>query len=104
MEISEEEISTTHVQGKRPVWRMNTTTGVEGVEATVLEWYAGVGGHITIMVDFKSAMITGEWFPVIVAPSARLLNSNSDRIRRQYDKVLEDLCERHRMFETLLLI
>ena len=66
--------------------------------------YAGVGNHIIFMLEFKSAIITGDKLPKNATPATRCLISNSDRIRKLYNKVLEELCDRHIMFEKILLV
>ena len=40
----------------------------------------------------------------IACPTAIIPNRNSDRVKNQYNKLLEELCNRNRTFETLLLI
>ena len=56
------------------------------------------------MVDFKLSSITGERHPKIVSPAARMMNSGNERHRDMYNKVLEELCDRHRMHDKLLRI
>ena len=104
LEIRGEEMPPTHVRGKRLVCEVYAITGVEGVTDTVLERHTGVGDHRPLMLDFKPATITGNELPRIVTPAARLLDSSSERTREQYNKVPEELCDRHRMIEQLLWI
>ena len=50
------------------------------------------------------SLITSHKHPRIVSPAACLLNSVNERHRNKYIKVLEELCDRHRIHEKLLAI
>lgn len=72
--------------------------------ATVLKRRAGLGDHRVLIVDFRSSSVTGDRHPRIVSPAAMLMNSGNKRHRDNYNKVLGELCDRHRMHDKLFCI
>jgi len=90
-----------HTSGTTPVCAVYATAGVEVVNVFVLEHHGGVGDHRLIVVDFSSVSVIGMDFPNIVRPEARNLHCNSERIRDNYNKILDQLCHRHRMYERM---
>ena len=94
-------IPPTHVRGSRPIDAVYATSGVICVNAGILAKYVGVGDHRCFIMDFCSVSVLGSVFPRIVPPAARKLHCDSERIRRNYCAVLNQLCDRHQMFKKL---
>jgi len=91
----------TFVTGSRPIDAVYATAGVDSIHATILAKKAGVGDHRVFILDFTSESILGSVFPRVVKASARKLHCDSERIRDNYCKVLNELTNRHMMFRKL---
>ena len=70
--------------------------------AGILPKYGGVGDHRCFISGFSSASILRISMPMIVQASARKLNCDLSRIREGYYKVLNQLCNQHRIFSKLV--
>ena len=70
--------------------------------ACILPRYVGVGDHRCFILDFTSASLVGDVFPKVVTAKGRKLHCQSERLIRNYNKVLNQLCDRHQMFKKLL--
>ncbi len=69
----------------------------------LLPFNEGVGDHRTFIVDITLELILGDVFPRVIPASSRLLNCKSDKIKNSYIVVLNQLSNRHLIFQKLLL-
>jgi hypothetical protein len=63
----------------------------------------GIGDHRVFIVDITSKSILGNVFPRVIPASSCLLNCKSDKIKKSYIAVLNQLLNRHLIFKKLLL-
>jgi hypothetical protein len=71
---------------------------------TLLPSQTGVGDHRVFLLDFTLSSIFGDVLPKVIPASRRLLNCASDKIRCGYNRVLNQLVNRHLIFQKLLRI
>ena len=89
--------------GTKPIDGVFATAGINCVNATIFEKYGGVGDHRLFALDIASVSMIGNVFPRVVPPVARKLTEN-ERHRMNYNKCLNQLCDRHQMFRKLFKI
>ena len=94
----------THNRGKIAVDDCFATSGAECLAASILPKYGGVGDHRCFFLDFTSDSIIGTFFPKIAKPSSRKLHCESSRLVRNYNKVLNQLADRHQLFRKLNML
>ena len=94
-------IPATHVRGSRPIDAVFATSGVVCKNATILQKYGGVGDHRCFVIDFCTKSMLGSVFPRVCPPAARKLHCDCERIRQNYCDVLNELTDRHQMFQKL---
>ena len=99
--ITGKPIPPTYVRGSRPIDAVFATSGIVCRNASILAKYGGVGDHRCFILDFSSVSMLGSVFPRIVPPAGRKLHCNSERIRKNYCSVLNELADRHQMFRKL---
>ena len=92
----------TFVTGTQPIDGCFATAGVECTNTCILPRYVGIGDHRCFILDFTSASLLGDVFPKIVTAKGRKLHCQSERLIRNYNKVLNQLCDRHQIFKKLL--
>ena len=56
------------------------------------------------MIGFKFLSEIGDRFPQIASLATRFPNNENERIAKDHNKVLEELCNGHRMFDNMLQI
>jgi len=91
----------TFVTGTRPIDAVFATSGIEVLNAGLLSKYGGVGDHRAFVLDFTTASILGTSFPRVLPRQGRKLNCHCERIRDSYNKVLDQLADRHGMYRKL---
>ena len=94
----------THVSGRLPIDGCFATAGITCVNASILPEHGGIGDHRLFVLDFTSDSVIGSDFPRVQRAPARKLNSASERLRSNYNAVLNQLCDRHKMFDKLVAI
>ena len=90
------------MRGTHSLCRVFAPIGIGGMAAVVLEQHVGIGNHRVLMLGFKLSFIIGDELPRIVAPATRILNSPNERIKNNYNRVLEELYDRHEILKKLL--
>ena len=96
-----DQLPATFVSGNRPIDGVFATAGVEVLHAALLPKYGGIGDHRCFILDFVSKSVMGNIFPRVLPPSARKLHCDSERIRDNYNAVLNKLMDRHQMFKKM---
>ncbi len=94
----------THLRGSMSIEGVFTTTGLDCLAVTLLPSQTGVGDHRVFLLDFTLSSILGDVLPKVIPASRRLLNCASDKIRCGYKRVLNQLVNRHLIFQKLLRI
>ena len=93
----------THIGGKtNTIDTCFVAEGTKCMTAGMLPKYEGLGNQWCSILDFSSESILGTSMPKIVRASARKLNCATERIRYGYSKVLNQLCDQHRIFSKLV--
>ena len=87
-----------------PIDGVFTTLGLDCLAVTLLPSRTGVGDHRVFLLDFTLSSILGDVLPKVILASRRLLNCASDKIRCGYNRVLNQLVNRHLIFQKLLRI
>ena len=60
--------------------------------------YGGIGNHRAFILDFITASVLGISFPRVLPHQGRKLNCHYERIRDNYNNVLDELAGRHEMY------
>jgi hypothetical protein len=87
-----------------PINAVYSTSGLTSMAAALLPSRVGVGDHCVFLLDIALETILGDVFPQVIPIAGRLLNCTSDKIRMRYIAVLNQLSNRHRIFQKLLRI
>lgn len=97
-------VPNSHFRGKRPITTIFGSTGLTVGDGMVYPHWYGVGDHRVFVVEVSASSMFGGVYPSIGSPKARTLNCKIERCRKQYNRVLKSLCDRHKMHEKLLRI
>jgi hypothetical protein len=98
-----EHLPPTHSRGSTPIDAVFGTAGLVCSAASLLPYNVGVGNHRVFIVDITLESILGDVFPRVIPASSRLLNCKSSKIKNSYIAVLNQLSNRHLIFQKLLL-
>eukprot|EP00984_Skeletonema_dohrnii_P010846 scaffold4257_cov80-Skeletonema_dohrnii-CCMP3373.AAC.1 len=90
-----------HINGRLPICGVFASPGVNCSHAMIAQHGFGIGDHRVHLFDFDAQALLGESYPSLVAPTGRKLVCTIDRIRLNYENVLLQLVERHRMLEKI---
>jgi hypothetical protein len=101
LRITGSRLPSTHIRGSVPIDTIYATAGVSGKAVTLLPHRSGVGDHRVFVIDVSSESILGDVFPRVIPASRRLLNCASDRIKASYISVLNQLTDRHKVYQKL---
>ena len=93
----------THSRGSTPIDAVFGTAGLECSAASLLPFNVGVGNHRVFIVDITLESILGNVFLRVFPESSCLLNCKSDKIHKRYIAVLNQLSNRHLIFQELHL-
>ena len=63
--------------------------------------YSGVEDHLVLLLDICTHSVIGDSRPRIVSLPREILRANVYAYKSKYNRVLEQLVDRHRMFEKL---
>ena len=99
---SGERLTATHFRGSRPIDAVWTTRDIEVTNACAMPIGYGIGDHRMIVVDISKSSMLGEHTQSITRAGARRLTSTVPSCVRNYNRVLEELIERHRLQDKLL--
>jgi hypothetical protein len=92
----------THTCGSTPIDAAYCTSGILYTAVTLLPSQVGVGDHRVFLLDISLETILEDVFPCVISIASRLLNCASDKIRKNYILVLNQLANRHLVFKKLL--
>ena len=91
----------TFVTGSRMIDAVYATTGIEFTNAALLPKYGGIGDHLCFILDFCSASVIGGVHPNVIPRTPQKLNCYCIRMRTSYNKTLNELADRHQMFQRI---
>ena len=80
---------------------MFATVGVECRATYVLKRGSGVGDHLVLLLDVYTHSVSGDPSPRVVPTPGRILRADVHVYKSKYNKVLEQLVDRHRRFKKL---
>jgi hypothetical protein len=81
----------THARGSVPIDAVFCTAGINGVAIALLPSQIGVGDHRVFMINIMSSSMIGDVFPWALPASGRLLNCSSNKNKKGYIQVLNQL-------------
>ena len=93
----------THSRGSTPIDTVFGTAGLVCSAALLLLFNVGIGNHRIFIVDITFESTLGNVFPRVIPASSRLLNCKSNKIKKSYIAVLNQLLNRHLIFQKILL-
>ena len=95
------EIPPTHDRGSKVICRVFETTGVECKAAEVPQRGSVVGDHLVLLLGICTHSMLEDLSPRVVSSPGRILRADVYVYKSKYNKVLEQLVDRHKMFEKL---
>ena len=98
---TKQRLPATFDDGSQPIDAIFVTAGVVCISACLLARYGGIGDHRSFILDFTSASLIGENFPNIMPARLRKLHCESKRLVNNYTKALDQLCDRHNMYQQI---
>ncbi len=93
----------THSRGSTLIDAVFGTAGLVCSTASLLPFNVGIGNHRIFIVDFSLESILCNVFLCVILASSPFLNCKSDRIKKSYITALNQLLNRHLIFQKLLL-
>ncbi len=99
-------IPPTFRDGIMPIDAVHAMAGIECVNAYILphKGMIGVGDHRCLILDFSSSSVIGTKFQNIVRCAARRLHCKSTQLIYAYNRKLDLLCSRHKIYERIYFI
>jgi hypothetical protein len=94
----------THARGSTPIIIVYGTAGLFCSSVALLPGRVGVGDHRVFIVNILPETILGNVFPRVIPAARQLLTCSSDKIRNNFTTVLNQLANRHLIFNKLPLI
>jgi hypothetical protein len=95
-------VPNSHFRGKDPITTIFGSAGlVVGDGMCYPHWY-GVGDHRVFVVEVSAESLFGGKLPTVGLHTSRTLNCQISRSRRNYNRVLKALADRHNMYGKLL--
>ena len=91
----------TFVTGSETIDALYATTGIEFTNAALLPKYSGVRHHICFILDFRSTSVIGGVHPNVIPRTPQKLNCYCIRMRTSYNKTLNELADRHQVFQRI---
>ena len=77
------------------------TAGVECTDAEILLRGSGIGDHLVFVLDFCTLSMLGDNCPRVVPAPGRTLRCDVHAYKTTYNKTLEQLINRHKMYKKL---
>jgi hypothetical protein len=93
-----------HMRGGTPIDAVYGTSGILCTAVALLPSQVGVGNHRVFLLVISLETILRDIFPHVILIASCLLNCASDKIRKNYILVLNQLANRHLVFKKLLRI
>ena len=104
LKTTKRHLPATFIRGTQPIDAIYATAGVVCVNACLLPNKIELGDHRGFLLDFTSASVIGENFPNVMPASARKLHCESERLIANYNRVLDQLCDRNNMYRRITAI
>jgi hypothetical protein len=98
------QIPLTRCSGSIPIDGIFATSGIDCINAFILQHYGGVGDHHCIIMDISLDSMIGTSFLNIVRCAARKLHCLSTRMIKVYNAELTRLCNEHNLFHRMDVI
>ena len=95
-------LTATHFRGSRPIDAVWTTKDIEVTSACAMPIGYGIGDHRMLVIDISKSSMLGVHTQSVTRAGARRLTSTVPSCVSNYNRVLEELIERHRLKEKLL--
>jgi hypothetical protein len=99
--INGERLPNSHQSGRTPLMTMFATEGIQCTNAYAAAHGAHVGDHRLLIYDFHAPSILGTHLPHMPRPQGRGVRSKVPRLRKTYNKRLNELNERNNMRQRL---
>jgi hypothetical protein len=90
-QITSDYLPPTHAHGAVSIDAVFCTAGIDGVAVALLPSQIGVGDHRVFMINIMSASMIGNVLSWVLPAYGRLLNCSSDKIKKGYIRVLNQL-------------
>ncbi len=97
-------IPPTFRDGSMPINAVYATAGIECVNTYILPHKGGIGDHRCFIINFSSPSVIRTRFQNIVRCTARRLHCKSTQLVQSYNRELDLLCSRHKMYERIYFI
>jgi hypothetical protein len=97
-------IPPTFRDGSMPINAVYATARIKCVNAYILPHKEGIGIHRCFIINFSSPSVIGTRFQNIVRCAARRLHCKSMQLVQSYNRKLDLLCSRHKMYERIYFI
>jgi hypothetical protein len=90
-QITDDYLPPTHARGAVPIDAVFCTAGIDGVAIALLPSQIGVGDHRVFMINITFSSMIGNVLSWVLPAYGRLLNCSSDKIKKGYIRVLNQL-------------
>ncbi len=97
-------IPPTFRDGVMPINAVYATAGIECVNAYILPHKGGIGDHRCFIINFSLLSVIGTRFQNIVRCATWRLHCKSTWLVQTYNRKLDLLCSRHKMYERIYFI
>jgi hypothetical protein len=97
-------IPPTFRDGILPIDAVYATAGIKCVNAFILPHKGRIGDHRCFIIDFSSSSVIRMRFQNIVRCAARQLHCKLTRLVQAYNRKLDLVCSRHKMYERIYFI
>jgi hypothetical protein len=97
-------IPPTFRDGSMPIDAVYATALIKCVNAYIFPHKGGIGDHRCFIIDFSSPSVIGTRFQNIVRCTARRLHCKTMQLVQSYNRKLDLLCSRHKMYERIYFI
>ena len=87
----------THFRGSQPIDGIYASPDIESSGFLSLSFHEGVGDHRTMIIDFTSASMIGQYQGHVVRPTTRRLTTKQPSSVRNYNTSLLSLLKEHRI-------
>ncbi len=90
--------------GVMPINAVYVTAGIECVNVHILPHKGGIGDHRCFIIEFSSLSVIRMRFQNIVRCAARWFHCKSTQLVQTYNRKLDLLCNRHKMYDRIYFI
>ncbi len=97
-------IPPTFRDGIMPINAVYATAGIKCVNTYIFPHKDGIGDHRCFIIDFSLSSVIGTRFQNIVWCAARQLHCKLTQLVQAYNRKLDLVCSRHKMYERIYFI